>query len=267
MRYNISARLIYDATDGTLTLPESNEPDSQLSITSSALLYFFLCNPQVISRDDVLKRVWDDNGLTSSNANLNQYLSMLRKTFRLYDIDNIIITVSRGYLQLNPDIAIEQLDLPPQSFADAESFSETPGNEHEPPVVLSRPLSAHERGVCWYIAGVCLLTIAVLLVFLSSIGSKASHPITLTQMPHGQCEIVASDEMLRSVSGTIYGKNFDAVRQGLDLACKPGERFVFFYGDRLDNHNLGRVFLAHCASHEDNPFGYCDNYFYYSWKS
>lgn len=45
MRYNINARLIYDATDGTLTLPGSDEPDSQLSITASALLYFFSAIP------------------------------------------------------------------------------------------------------------------------------------------------------------------------------------------------------------------------------
>ncbi|HBT4795313.1 TPA: winged helix-turn-helix transcriptional regulator, partial [Klebsiella quasipneumoniae subsp. similipneumoniae] len=96
MRYNINARLIYDATDGTLTLPGSDEPDSQLSITASALLYFFLRHTGVVSREEVLKKVWDDNGLTSSNSNLNQYLSMLRKTFRHYDIDNIIVTVSRG---------------------------------------------------------------------------------------------------------------------------------------------------------------------------
>ncbi|EPE7328000.1 hypothetical protein ACSLWP_005053, partial [Salmonella enterica] len=51
-----------------------------------------------------------------------------------------------------------------------------------------------------------------------------------------------------------------------NIACKPGERFLFFYGDRLETNGLGRVFLAHCAMHEDNPFSYCDNYFYYSWK-
>jgi DNA-binding winged helix-turn-helix (wHTH) protein len=79
-----------------------HEPDSQLSITASALLYYFLRHTDVISRDEVLK-VWDDNGLTSSNSNLNQYLSMLRKTFRHYDIENIIVTVSRGMLQLNPN--------------------------------------------------------------------------------------------------------------------------------------------------------------------
>ncbi|WP_250667316.1 winged helix-turn-helix domain-containing protein, partial [Escherichia coli] len=96
-----------------LTLPGSDEPDSQLSITASALLYFFLRHTGGVSRDEVLKKVWDDNGLTSSNSNLNQYLSMLRKTFPHYDIDNIIVTVSRGMLQLNQDLSIELLDAGP----------------------------------------------------------------------------------------------------------------------------------------------------------
>lgn len=39
---------------------------------------------------------------------------MLRKTFRHYDIDNIIVTVSRGLLQLNPDLTIEMLDASPE---------------------------------------------------------------------------------------------------------------------------------------------------------
>ncbi|VUS72649.1 winged helix-turn-helix domain-containing protein [Klebsiella spallanzanii] len=264
MRYNIHGRLIYDATDGTLTIPGSNEADSQLSITANALLWFFLRHTAVVSRDEVLKKVWDDNGLTSSNSNLNQYLSMLRKTFRHYDIDNIIVTVSRGLLQLNPDLTIEMLDASPEpepqpTPAHASSEAAAP-EEHNPAP------TRHARGTCWYLAGVCLLTISLLLVVCSFLGSSESRPIMLTQMSHSQCELLASDEMLRSVAGTTYGKNFDAVRQRLKLECKPGERFVFFYGDRLETNGLGRVFLAHCAMHEDNPFSYCDNYFYYSWK-
>ena len=56
MRYNINARLIYDATDGTLTLPGSDEPDSQLSITASACSIFFPAIPAWSSRDEVLKK-------------------------------------------------------------------------------------------------------------------------------------------------------------------------------------------------------------------
>jgi hypothetical protein len=40
-------------------------------------------------------------------------------------------------------------------------------------------------------------------------------------MRHSQCELLASDEMLRSVAGTAYGKNFDAVRQRLKLDASP----------------------------------------------
>lgn len=266
MRYNINARFIYDATDGTLTLPESTEPDSQLSITASTLLYFFLRNTGIISREEVLKKVWDDNGLTSSNSNLNQYLSMLRKTFRHYGIDNIIVTVSRGYLQLNPDVSIEAVDESPLPEAPEPTPVET---ITEPLPVEEKqrlPHTAHARGMCWYIAGACLLTISLLLVAFSVVGISESHPIALTQITHSQCELLASDDMLRSVNASAYGKNFDEVRQRLNVTCKPGERFLFFYGDKLETNGLGRVFLAHCAMHEDNPFSYCDNYFYYSWK-
>ena len=189
---------------------------------------------------------------------------MMRKTFRHYDIDNIIVTVSRGLLQLNPDLAIEMLDASPEP-------EPAPAAEAEPdlataPAEQKTVSSRHARGTCWYLAGGCLLTIALLLVVCSFLGGSTAHPITLTQIRHSQCELLASDEMLRSVAESAYGKNFDAVRQRLKLECKPGERFVFFYGDRLETNGLGRVFLAHCAMHEDNPFSYCDNYFYYSWK-
>lgn len=263
MRYNINGRLIYDATDGTLTLPGSDEVDSQLSITANALLWFFLRHTAVVSRNEVLKKVWDDNGLTSSNSNLNQYLSMLRKTFRHYDIDNIIVTVSRGLLQLNPGLTIDMLDASPKP--EPLPTVESEPNEAATPEEQKAVPTRHARGTCWYLAGGCLLTIA-LLVVCSFLGGSELRPITLTQMSHSQCELLASDEMLRSVARTTYGKNFDAVRQRLKLECKPDERFVFFYGDRLETNGLGRVFLAHCAMHKDNPFSYCDNYFYYSWK-
>ena len=267
MRYTINARLIYNATDGTLFLPGENEADSQLSITSSALLYFFLRNTGIVSRDEVLKKVWDDNGLTSSNSNLNQYLSMLRKTFRHYDIDNIIVTVSRGHLQLNPDMVIGMLDASPEPVPGTDVLQTS---EHKPDAVPSEDEqiapTLHARGMCWYLAGVCLLTFALLLIAFSFLAKNGSHPVALTRINHSQCELLASDEMLRSVAMTAYVRNFDAVRQRLKLECKPGERFVLFYGDRLETNGLGRVFLAHCVMHENNPFSYCNNYFYYSWK-
>ncbi|WP_252145859.1 winged helix-turn-helix domain-containing protein [Yokenella regensburgei] len=263
MRYIINASLIYDASNGSLSLPGGHEAETQLSVTANALLQFFLQHHDVVSREEVLKKVWDDNGLTSSNANLNQYLSMLRKTFRQYDIENIIITISRGNLQLNPQLQIETLDEP------FTGTSETPktdiDTERIEPAAPPRPAMRH-RGRCWYLASAALLGIAALLLSFTLAGKKPLRPLSLTPMTHSQCELLASEDMLSSVAASTYGSNFDAVRQRLSLNCKPGERFVFFYGDKLQTNGLGRVFLAHCAVHEDNAFSYCDNYFYYSWK-
>lgn len=47
MRYNINARFIYDATDGTLTLPQSDEPDSQLSSPPAPCLTIFCAIPRL----------------------------------------------------------------------------------------------------------------------------------------------------------------------------------------------------------------------------
>jgi hypothetical protein len=62
-------------------------------------------------------------------------------------------------------------------------------------------------------------------------------------MNHSQCELLASDEMLRSVSATAYGKNFDEVRQRLKLSCKPGS-FCFLLwrpaGDQRPGPGISR---------------------------
>jgi hypothetical protein len=141
---------------------------------------------------------------------------MLRKTFRHYDIDNIIVTVSRGMLQLNPDLTIECSTPAGGAGAAArgEAEPDPPGPEENPPppprarhlLVSGRRLPAGHRPAA---GGIQLF------------GGSTSHPITLTQMNHSQCELLASDEMLRSVSGTAYGKNFDEVRQRLKLGASP----------------------------------------------
>lgn len=272
MRYQINACLYYDASDGSLTLPDSDTPDTHLSITANALLYFFLRNPGIISREEVLKKVWDDNGLTSSNSNLNQYLSLLRKTFRYYGVDNIIVTIPKGNLELNPAIPIELIDEQTHYLLAAAQPAPEPevaappaqhATEAQPPAAAP---TRRSRGVGWYLAGGGMLLFALMIGLYAQLNAPASRALTLTPLDHNQCELLATKDMLGTIAGNKYEKNFDAVRQRLALECPPGERFVFFYGDKLQTNGLGRVFLAHCAMHEDNPFSYCDNYFYYSWN-
>lgn len=262
MRYNINASLIYDAADGSISLPGSNAPDTQLSITASALLLFFLQHQEVVSREEVLKKVWDDNGLTSSNSNLNQYLSMLRKTFRHYDIENIILTISRGNLQFNPDIAVEVLDsLSAQLAPEVHSEQAIP-----PKMVKEHHAFPVARKINWNIASAVLLVLSLLMLPFSLINRLNPVFISPVSVSGQGCELSGTTDMVGSVTTHDYEKNFFKVLHKLHLTCNPGQRYIFFYSDKLQTKGLGRVFLAHCAIHGNIPYGYCDNYFYYSWE-
>ncbi|OAT44998.1 hypothetical protein M997_3364 [Proteus hauseri ATCC 700826] len=290
MKYKINALIYYDATDGAISL-EKDSVDTHLSITANALLFYFIQHPGVVNRDEVLKCVWDDNGLVSSNSNLNQYLSLLRKTFRHYGIENIIVTIAKGRLEFNPDISIELIDdstLLPITQLNTETA--TPNNEQSLSVkniseIVSVEVISEESqnskenlssenlqqkakrpDICWYLASIGFLFGALFLVIITFFNQHHSKPITLTPLAHNDCELLSNEAMINSAVSDNYVQNFDAVRNKLNLQCVKGERFVFFYGDKLQTNGLGRVFLAHCAKNEDNPFSYCDNYFYYSWK-
>jgi DNA-binding winged helix-turn-helix (wHTH) protein len=278
MKYKINAFIIYDAVDGTLSL-KKDEVDTQLSITANALLFYLIQKKGVVSRDEVLKAVWDDNGLVSSNSNLNQYLSLLRKTFRQYGIENIIVTVARGRLEFNSEILLELLDeetlntthllnsLNEIQKAEVVLVSSLEAKPAESPSEkLPYSLPKQKREICWYLASAAFLCSSILLAAMSYFSSQPSAPMVLPTLEHTSCDVLSNEKMINAFVADNYVQNFDKVRKNLNLACNDKERFVFFYGDKLQKNGLGRVFLAHCAANESNPFSYCDNYFYYSWK-
>ncbi|WON77384.1 transcriptional regulator [Serratia sp. UGAL515B_01] len=264
MKFKINAFLIYDATEGSLKLDDDGKSDTQLTITANALLFFMIQNPGVISRDMVMQRVWDDKGLVSSNSNLNQYLSMLRKAFRSYGIENIIVTVARGRLELNPDLTIEVIDdTLPHSVIDAGE-GERPEQIVPPPA--PRPSAVNSPDRYWGYAGVAISLLAVALLGWSWANSGSMKPITLTPIAQEPVEVFSTDMMINPRMRENYLNNFIAVKEKKKIPYNKDERFLFFYGDKLQSNGLGRTFLAHCAKHQDNSFSYCDNYFYYSWK-
>ncbi|MFC0229086.1 winged helix-turn-helix domain-containing protein [Serratia aquatilis] len=264
MKYKINAFLVYDATEGSLKLEDDGKSDTQLTITANALLFFMIQNPGVLSRDTVMQRVWDDNGLMSSNSNLNQYLSMLRKAFRNYGIENVIVTVARGKLELNPELVIEVIDdslLHPVVHAGEH---ESPAQTASPPGTTPVAVNSHER--YWGYAGAVISLLAVALLGWSWTNSASLKPITLTPIAQEPVEVFSTDIMINPRMRENYLKNFNAVKEKKNIKYNKDERFLFFYGDKLQSNGLGRTFLAHCAKHQDNSFSYCDNYFYYSWK-
>ncbi|OAN13256.1 transcriptional regulator [Photobacterium jeanii] len=266
MKYKINGFLYYDATDATLSIDDNGTSDTHLSITANALLYFLLQHPGVITRDEVMKKVWDDNGLTSSNSNLNQYLSLLRKSFRNYQIDDVIVTIARGRLEINKDLLIEVVDDNPLHpiFSNQEVTPEKAAKAKHSDDDLPEQTEEQERN--WMMASAALFTAALVLLWTAIISERSINIVQLNQVTSGVCELFSNENMINSEMAKSYRNSFDAVRKKLGLECNDDRRFIFYYSDKFKNKGLGRTFMAQCAKNDNNPYAYCDNYFYYSWK-
>ncbi|EDH6598875.1 transcriptional regulator, partial [Salmonella enterica subsp. enterica serovar Goverdhan] len=94
--YIINNEVSFNEEDGHLE--NSAAEVSVLMATSTRRLLDVLISNQgnPVERDCLLKTVWDDNGLRSSNSNLNQYISILRKQLAQVGLpDNTVITLPR----------------------------------------------------------------------------------------------------------------------------------------------------------------------------
>lgn len=88
--------------------------DELVAISSpAARLFSFLIERkgEIVDRDVLLQKVWEDYGLQASNNNLNQCLSTLRRIIKSMGIEkNIIETVPKVGLKIAEDAVIEEIN-------------------------------------------------------------------------------------------------------------------------------------------------------------
>lgn len=112
-QYLIEGDIIF--CPNTICFYHNNLKKERIPITSSAarLLYFLIKNNgEIMKREELLERVWDDYGLQASSNNLNQCLSTLRRIIKSLGIDkNIIETIPKVGLRIASDIVIEEIVL------------------------------------------------------------------------------------------------------------------------------------------------------------
>ncbi|WP_431222650.1 winged helix-turn-helix domain-containing protein [Serratia sp. L9] len=165
-----------------------------VSISSpAARLFSFLIERkgEVIDRDVLLQRVWEDYGLQASNNNLNQCLSTLRRIIKSMGIEkNIIETIPKVGLKIADDAVIEEIN---------DTQNTTPTTEEPPKETKSRGIKINLLYT--------LITLVIILIVITSmhifhIYSYISHrqfKNDLLELVKNNCEIpVSSPRMLLS---------------------------------------------------------------------
>lgn len=111
MVFLINKCITFDNVECSLSNKDTNDKLLLPAIASRLLSLFIKHHGTVLTREDILDRVWDSYGYRSSNNTLTQYVSLLRKNFQLLgETTEIIITIPRVGLLIPEEIKIKPYD-------------------------------------------------------------------------------------------------------------------------------------------------------------
>ncbi|MGU3525049.1 transcriptional regulator [Enterobacteriaceae bacterium C23F] len=263
MLYNIAGMIIFNPEDGSLIREEDGEA-VQLTLPASRLLHVLLTAPHgLMEREVLLTEVWDKYGLRGSHNNLNQYVSILRRTLASLGCDNLIVTVPKMGFRLNPEVTI----VPFEPVIQAETLPAT-----EPisaPVKQSTATSsaAPQASNSYIPSTLSLLLLALILVLLigytmqkrTEWSVREIHPISGGMI--GKCQLF----FLQSINSTDrerFKQQAISILKENGLPC-ASTRVVY-----LDNYisksavTLGRTLLSSCRLSDDNRVVDCKNFYY-----
>ncbi|MDQ9127093.1 winged helix-turn-helix domain-containing protein [Serratia fonticola] len=96
MHYEIDDRVGFEPVSGLLWLIST--PDNRITLprfASQLLEILIMKNDQSLSREHLLDIIWHNNGLSASSNNLNNYISIIRRSLSSIGLNNVIITIPK----------------------------------------------------------------------------------------------------------------------------------------------------------------------------
>lgn len=177
MVYLINHLILFNEDDGTLAWRDRENEAVALSFPVSRLFCLLIENPGVtLSRDVLLKEALEKNALCSSINNLNNYLSLLRKALREFELADSIVTIPKSGIIFNVE-SIERCHKKDEIEKHAEGLNEEEKtqvllkegepDDHAPWIVrdhtLVKPMRERWYVVCFFIFSM-ILSFAVVIV-------------------------------------------------------------------------------------------------------
>lgn len=243
MIYIINDSLLFDS-EGYLLSNKLNNKTLLLSAISSRLFCELLNNPTGVTREHLLNTVWSEHGLTASNNNLNNHISILRKHLEeLAGLNDLIKTEPKKGFSLNRN---HKVVLVKEEGHAAQVVQ-------EPPVTKQRSV----RLVCISLA-LCML--ALLALFTSLYGNKIYSALANTQPEivyrYKGCVL----KTLREIPEKKRQASIDLVMQVInqhDVDCEYDRYDVFFYLSGEEQSTNRFRMLSLCRNEHGGNYDHC----------
>lgn len=205
------------------------------------LLVLLENNNRLMTREDLLQKVWGDFGLTPSSNSLNNNISILRKIFTDFEIHDVLKTVPKQGFEL----ALDNLQVNEKSrdYLVMQAISKP---EKEPSV--HKTWLIKWTGVLFIMIG---LAIALYLNFLD----KREDVTFLKQIQ--QCRI-----FYHSKVNAKRVEHYFSEGNGMKLLTKCSTPAYIFYDDSKvhEKTELLEIFVAKCTVDSEGEFSECKNF-------
>lgn len=254
MKYTINLIVVFDPEHRTLTLNNNSQTAIELSNPSCRVLNEFIKNYRInLSRDALLKNAWEDYGLPSSNASLNNCISELRKSFVNLGIETpIIITLPKVGFKMEASV-----HPTPKQKTDAQAKGEEDPNFIEQGPTVGFPLVVSNKPL----RKLKLLYLLALVGIFGIIGTTLQLWIPSTQVKligtYKQCNIYTIDKE-PPIDAELKAKQ---IIESKKLNCNQTSQDIFYTEDQPDSDLFKITFLAACKKNQQgNSYQHCKTF-------
>lgn len=262
MRYIIDYIIIFDTRKNVLSLLNDEAHAIKLSTSACRLLLELIAKKgEVIPREYLLKKVWDDYGFTGSNNNLSTYMSEIRQSLLSLSLDvKVITTIPKEGFRLDAHI---------------ESVADTPITEKEEIEglkLVSDISKSNDDKKCINLKITCYdvlkknylfhLAISIGIISLSFAVNYFIKKTELNKESHSyfgeikKCKVFLldnanthqKDSIKKSVEHEIKKENID---------CTSEKKHIF-YKETLSNNEIGKIiFIGDCSLLPSGEYNHC----------
>lgn len=191
-------------------------------------------NGEILTREWLIQTVWDSYGLQSSNNNLNNYLSLVRRTLLNLGCENIIQTISRVGVRVSEDAQIEIINEDTNGVTVIAEKS----------IPQRKIISIHKKPI--FLTSVFILLL--LSFYLLYVGRSAESGFFIGEAYNYKgCRIELLSKFDEGEKKHLNSFILNNVTK-LGYACKKDNIVIFDSVQKKDNEDFNRIFLAICTN-------------------
>ncbi|MGG9647467.1 winged helix-turn-helix domain-containing protein [Escherichia coli] len=250
MNYIIEETLLYYSETGILCpIDKENENSIALPGTPNRILSYLLIHKgKALSKEDILKGVWESHGIDGSSNSLKQYLSYLRKIFAAYFPGKEVITTvpKRGYM-ISDEVNIKEIE------SDTPKDKQVPGKKTK-------------RKILFTIICISLLISLALFVSYYKIIASGITRISVYERPAIRgCTVNA----IRNISSSQFilkeTEIINLIIKKENINCEENSSLYIYTDESVFNNIPGLVTLSHCIEDIKNE-DICVSFHYSRWQ-